>query len=73
MGIIDTTKFTITCPKCGIIESVSVHQKGSSYNPYWQDGAEAKKFDLTWTGGDKEEPKITSAKCKACGSEAIAQ
>lgn len=73
MGIIDTTHFTITCPKCGIIESLSVHEKGSAYSSSWQDGAEAKNFILTWTGGDKVEPKITSAKCRACGSEAMAR
>lgn len=71
MGIIDTTAIKITCAKCSIAESISIHQKGSIYNPYWQEGFEAESFILTWVGGNKEEPKITSAKCKSCGSEAI--
>jgi len=73
MGIIDTIKIKVTCPKCGVTESISIHQKGSIYNPYWQEGFEAEFFGLTWVGGNKVEPKIISAKCKGCGSEAIFQ
>lgn len=71
MGIIDTTKIKITCPKCNVTEYISIHQKGSIYNPYWQEGVEAASFALTWVGGNKEETSITSAKCKGCGFEAI--
>jgi endogenous inhibitor of DNA gyrase (YacG/DUF329 family) len=71
MGIIDTTKFTVTCPKCGMLESVSVHQKGSAHNPYWQDSAEMKHFETAWVGGDKDEPTISKATCRTCGREAV--
>lgn len=73
MGIIDTTKFTVTCPTCGLIETVSVHQKGSAYNPYWQDGSEMKQFETEWTGGGKDEPTIRKATCRTCGVEAVMQ
>ena len=72
MGIIDTTKFTVTCPKCGLIEDVKVHQKGSAYNPYWQGGSEMKNFEIEWIGGGRDEPKISSAKCRSCGGKAVA-
>jgi hypothetical protein len=72
MGIIDTTKHTVRCPQCGVVETVSVHQKGSLFNPYWQDGSEMKNFELEWTGGDKEEPTIVAARCRACGAAAVA-
>jgi transcription elongation factor Elf1 len=68
MGIIDTTKYTVTCPNCGLMENVSVHQKGSAYNAYWQDGAEMQRFDTKWIGGGKEEPKIQRATCRTCGA-----
>jgi endogenous inhibitor of DNA gyrase (YacG/DUF329 family) len=73
MGIIDTTKHTVRCPKCGTVEATSVHQKGSAYNPYWQDGLQMQNFDLKWTGGGKEEPKILEAKCRACGADAVTE
>lgn len=73
MGIIDTTEFRVKCPKCGLTESVEVYQKGSAYNPYWQDRAEMKTFDAQWTGGDKEARRITKAICIACGCEALVE
>lgn len=70
MGIIDTTKFTISCPKCGALESISVYQKGSVYGASWQESVEARHFVLVWTGGNKTEPLITDAKCCSCGTQA---
>ena len=71
MGIIDSNKFTITCPKCLAKEATIVHQKGSSYAASWQDGPEMKKFIAIWKDDNGFGPVVISAKCKLCEVEAI--
>jgi hypothetical protein len=73
MGIIDSTSYTLACPKCGTRETRSVHDKGSNWGgSHWQSSTSFTHFDTNWQGGGgREEPALTSALCKACGAEAV--
>lgn len=74
MGIIDSNKFRVTCPKCGTIESVAVQERGSSFGGgTWQSGPDLKHFVAEWSGDDITGPVITSAKCRTCGSSAVVE
>jgi len=71
MGILDSNKFIITCPKCGTIEPATVRERGSSFGGgTWQSGPDLKYFIAEWAGDNVGGPVITSAKCRACGSSA---
>jgi hypothetical protein len=70
MGFIDKTTYTLTCLKCKAKESASVLEKGSGWGSSWQDGASFSMFKTEWTGGGRQEPKLTSATCKECGTAA---
>jgi len=72
MGIIDSTKHTLTCPKCGVVEQASVHQKGSRFGATWQQGPEFHNFEVVWVHDDFEEPQLKQAKCRQCGVDASA-
>lgn len=68
MGYIDETSYTLTCTKCGDSERKKILDKGSMWSgSHWQSGAEFEKFETTWTGGEREEPTLTHAVCRACG------
>jgi predicted RNA-binding Zn-ribbon protein involved in translation (DUF1610 family) len=68
MGIIDSTWFRFTCPKCGTNETVVVHDKGSGWSgSAWGTIRPLTRFDVTATGGGKEEPEVKTATCKTCG------
>lgn len=66
MGTIDTNRFTLTCEKCGNEESVSVHEKGSSYGSSWQHGPAMEEFIVQWQDQGIQGPIITKATCKSC-------
>jgi len=69
MGIIDSTRYTLTCHPCDILETSTVLDKGSNYSgSWWQSGTDFQHFDTHWTGGDRIEPKLVKAACKLCGS-----
>ena len=71
MGISDKTTFTLGCPQCDTTEAKPVLDYGSTYSgPKWDSQAKFSKFETVWTGGGHEEPKITSATCRACGEQA---
>ena len=71
MGIIDKTTYRLSCPACGTEETASVLDKGSGWGgSHWQSGVSFSSFDTSWSGGVKQEPKLTSAKCKRCGGAA---
>ena len=72
MGILDSTSYTLSCPKCGHSETKAVHDKGSSWGgSYWLSGATFTHFNTSWQGGGREEPTLTSASCKGCGTDAV--
>jgi hypothetical protein len=74
VGFIDQTTFKLSCPKCGAAESVKVLDQGSNWSgSHWQSSGKLDKFEAQWKGGGKEEPEITSAACKSCGSKANVQ
>jgi hypothetical protein len=69
MGIIDSTRYTLTCQPCDTAETSKVLDKGSNYSgSWWESGADFKHFDTVWSGGDRTEPKLVKATCKACGA-----
>jgi len=69
MGMIDSTKYSLSCATCGITETSTVLDKGSNYGgSWWQSGTDFQHFNTRWTGGDRTEPKLTSSECKACGA-----
>jgi hypothetical protein len=71
MGIIDSTSYTLECPKCATSESAKVLDKGSGWGgSSWQDGATFEKFITSWSGGGRQEPDLVSATCKECGQPA---
>jgi len=70
MGIIDSNKFQLTCPKCGKVELVAVQQKGSSFGASWQSGPDPVQFVAEWSEDKVGGPVITNATCRACGSSA---
>lgn len=68
MGIIDQTRHTLNCSKCGASESVTILQHGSAYDGSWQSGKPMAQFTVTWSDADAfMSPSITSEKCNACG------
>ena len=75
MGIIDKKTYALTCPQCGARESASVLDKGSGRSgSSWQSGASFSSFSTAWSGGGGgEEPELTSATCKNCGTEATVE
>lgn len=69
MGSIDSTKHTLTCKPCSIVEASTVLDKGSNYSgSWWQSGTVFQLFETEWTGGDKTEPRLVRAVCKGCGA-----
>lgn len=67
MGIIDSTSYTLTCPKCGHTGKTKTLDKGSGWGgSHWGSFSKAEGFALEWTGGGKIEPTITSATCTKC-------
>ena len=71
MGTIDTLWFKVTCGECQASESVNVRDKGSGWSgSSWNEVGQLEKFRVSATGGGKLTPKIESATCNACGSEA---
>jgi len=74
MGTIDSTLYTLRCPKCGAIESVKVLDKGSGWGgSSWQDGADFANFNTAWSGGGAQEPELVSATCKECAQPATVE
>jgi predicted RNA-binding Zn-ribbon protein involved in translation (DUF1610 family) len=72
MGIIDKTQYEFECPNCKIKEQVRILDKGSEWSgSHWQNGPSLNKFDVIWSGGEKEEPCIENKKCKKCGTDPI--
>ena len=69
MGIIDKKTVTLLCPKYHVSDVVNSIQKGSRYGADWGLFSESKLFALTTVFDDVLSPKITSAKCKNCGSD----
>lgn len=70
MGIIDKTQYEFECSNCKITEQIRILDHGSEWSgSWWQNGLILGKFDVTWSGGGKEEPTIEEKKCKVCGSE----
>jgi endogenous inhibitor of DNA gyrase (YacG/DUF329 family) len=70
MGTIDSNRFKVTCPKCGAIESVAVHEKGSAYGASWQSGPELKAFKVQWEDKGSSGPFVVSAQCRVCAISA---
>lgn len=73
MGIVDSNKFTITCPKCGEIERVAVHEYGSAYSSSWDSAPALSKFGARWSETRAGGPVIESASCRACVVPAIVE
>jgi hypothetical protein len=74
MGIIDSTVYTLRCPKCGTSESAKVLDKGSGWGgSSWQDGASFANFNTAWNGGGTQEPELVSATCRKCDQPAIVE
>jgi hypothetical protein len=73
MGIIDSTKHTLSCAKCGTTESVMVLDKGSNFGgSSWHIQSDFSEFDVGWESGRNaaDDPKIVCATCKKCGGNA---
>lgn len=71
MGIIDKTIYRLTCPQCGVSETATVLDKGSSWSgSHWQSGTKFERFDTAWSGGGDTEPNLISATCKQCDVDA---
>ncbi|HIE5650722.1 TPA: hypothetical protein ACXNQV_002592 [Stenotrophomonas maltophilia] len=68
MGIIDSTHYRLKCGACGRVESLSVHQYGSSYSGGTWGTPKAEKF-LLRNEEQFGEMVIKSASCD-CGGEA---
>lgn len=72
MGVIDKAVYNLTCLDCGEVEGATILDKGSNYGgSWWCSRANFIKFDTAWEGGGVKEPKLTSKKCKKCGSTNI--
>lgn len=71
MGVIDDYTATIVCTHCKNTEVSTAYDRGNPYNgPYWEGFDEVRDFAVSWVGGGRAEPKITSAKCKKCSASA---
>jgi hypothetical protein len=71
MGVIDSTIYTLSCPKCGIVESASLLDKGSNWGgSHWQSGAIFVEFETKWSGDGTREPQLVLASCKVCSTAA---
>ena len=71
MGTIDSCSYTLACLICKTSETRAILDKGSNWSgSHWQHGAEFDGFITEWTGAGKDEPRLESAKCILCGSEA---
>ena len=72
MGIIDSTHYRLTCEKCGISDTLSSHQYGSSWAPgEWDSLGPSLQFDAVIDAGTKVSgPHVKSAACKKCRAEA---
>lgn len=71
MGIIDGTRYTLSCKKCGSNETSTVLDKGSRWSgSAWRSGATFSKFETSWSGGGEREPDLRSATCVSCGTPA---
>lgn len=67
MGVIDKCTYTMTCPKCGVVESASVLDKGDRYSgSWWGPAPKFKHFKTEWTDGLGGEPELVSATCQQC-------
>lgn len=69
MGIIDATRYRVTCPKCGAVETPAAHQTGSAYSAGPWRPPEAKAFKLSIEYDAYGEPEIKRALC-LCGADA---
>lgn len=71
MGTTDKVEYVLRCTSCDIQETVIVREYGSAWSTYWPDKTSVVHFDVSWTGGDRVPPKITSATCVKCGSATL--
>jgi hypothetical protein len=67
MGVIDDMTHTLSCPGCGIRESVKILEHGSAYGSSWQGGKQFANFSVEWGPIGVAGPRIISATCKKCG------
>lgn len=71
MGTIDKLWVKLTCPGCGVSETSSALDKGSGWGgSSWGSFGSFESFHVAASGGDKREPEVTSATCKACNASA---
>lgn len=72
MGIIDSAWYRFKCPQCGTTETVVAHDYGSSFGgSRWQTLGAPPSFEIVSTGGGREEPEVTAARCKTCEVAAL--
>ena len=70
MGIIDQTKASLTCPRCGETESRSAFERGSSYGSGgWGNFETFMSFSVT-VERTAYGPTVTQATCVSCGEAA---
>jgi len=70
MGTLDRTSYRFTCPQCGVIEKVTILDKGNQYSGSdWQSGPTLNNFNVTWDQDQYTEPQIASISCKNCHVE----
>lgn len=68
MGIIDSTRYRLTCSSCGTVETAAAHQTGSAYSSGPWRSPKADTFKLRLEHDAYDEPVIKSAQCP-CGGE----
>lgn len=73
MGVIDTTRYRVTCPSCRAEDNPKAVERGSGYGGGSWSGPDSEKFDLHLEPTPYGESLIASAKCTACGSEAVVE
>lgn len=74
MGVNDKVWFRVSCPKCGVSETASVADKGSTWGgPSWSSFPTFETFEVGGHGGTGPEPELTAAKCNRCGGPAVIQ
>lgn len=72
MGVIDRLWIKVTCTECGSSETSSARDTGSNWSgSHWGNIGKFEQFQVVATGGGKDESKIISAKCKACGGATV--
>jgi len=72
MGTIDKKWFKLSCEKCDVTETSSALDKGSNWSgSFWNYPDRFENFDINVSGGDKTEPEIVLAICKACKGNAV--